>query len=134
MRWMIILSALALTACGQDKNPSAPPPGPDLASNFSQPIDARGANPDWGLTIRGLELTLQRPGQPAVVGKAPGATIQPHQASWDATLANGQAMKVTVYASPCTDEATGVTHPFAAEVLLPDATPLNGCAGPAPKR
>lgn len=138
MRWLIILSALALTACGEDKKPSAPPPSPDVAANFSQPIDGRGAKPPWSLTIRGLQLTLSRPDQSDLVGKAPGATIQAHQASWNATLANGQVMKVTVYASPCTEGAGagagGASYPFSMEVLPPDATPLDGCAGPPPKR
>ncbi|MFI4964692.1 MAG: hypothetical protein ACHP9T_04920 [Caulobacterales bacterium] len=130
MRRFIVLSALALCACGGDKNPSAPPRDSDLASNFSHPIDARGADPDWGLKIRGLQLTLDRPNQPDLVGQAPGAVIEPHEASWTAALPNGQAMKVSVYASPCTDNATGAAYPFAVEVLLAGATPLNGCGAP----
>jgi len=129
MRRSILLAALALAACGPQTNPDAPSVVADTAANFNQPIDARGADPSWGLKIRGLQLTLERPGQPTVMATAPGATIDAHSAVWTASLPNRQTMKVSVYASPCTDPATGTTYPFAAEVLLPDAAPLDGCAG-----
>jgi len=140
MRRLIVLPALApillgLSACGgPEKDPNGPTP-PDVAANFSQPIDARGTEPAWGLKIRGTQLALDRPGQPSLVVTAPGAVITPHEASWTATLASGQAMKVTVYASACSDPA-GTTYPFSAEVELPDSAPLTGCAGPpaAPKK
>ena len=136
MRRLIVVSAVllvgagALSACGgSDTNPNAPVAAPDVAANFSQPIDARGADPAWGLKIRGLQFTLQRPNQPDVVATAPGATLTAHSAAWSATLANGQTMKVNLYASPCADAARLATYPFTAEVLLPAAAPLNGCAG-----
>jgi uncharacterized membrane protein len=140
MRRSILLAALALVACGPETNPDAPSLAPDNAANFNQPIDARGADPSWGLKIRGLQFTLERPGEPAVVATAPGATIDAHTAVWRASLPNQQVMKVSVYASPCVDAATGTTYPFAAEVLMPGAAPLDGCAGKparpasAPKR
>ena len=130
MRRLIVLSALALCACGgSDKDPDAPVAAPDVAANFSQPIDARGADPAWGLKIRGLQFTLDRPRQPDIVGTAPGATINPHAAAWIARLPSGQTMTVSLYASACTDVATGAVYPFSAEVLLPNTAPLNGCAG-----
>jgi len=70
MRRLIVLPALApillgLSACGgPEKDPNGPTP-PDVAANFSQPIDARGTEPAWGLKIRGTQLALDRPGQPA---------------------------------------------------------------------
>lgn len=133
MRRLILLSALALAACGgSDKDPNAPVATPDVASNFSQPLDARGTDPDWGLKIRGQQLTLGRPGQADVVATAPGAVIQPHSASWNAKLPNGQPVTVSLYASPCTEGASPATYPFTAEVVLPEST-LSGCAGkPAP--
>ena len=130
MRRLILLAALALSACGPTEEPKSPAPPPDVAMNFSQPFDARGANPTWGLTIRGVQLTLSREGQPTVVATAPGAVIQPSQASWTATLPDGRPMKVTLYASPCSDEASGASYSFSAEVVLPDASPLTGCGGP----
>ena len=139
MRRSILLAALALVACGPETNPDAPNLAPDTAANFNQPIDARGADPSWTLKIRGLQFTLERPGAPAVIATAPGATIDAHSAVWNASLPNQQTMKVSVYASPCVDAVTGTSYPFAAEVLLPDAAPRDGCAGrpagaPAAKR
>ena len=129
MRWLIVVAALALSACGGgDKDPNALPTAPDVAANFSQPIDARGGDPVWSLKINGQQLTLQRPNQPDLVATAPGASIQPHQASWTATLPDGQTMKVNVYASACAD-AAGVSYPFSVDVALPDAAPLDGCGG-----
>jgi len=136
MRRLIVLTAFALSACGggdKDANASRPAP-PDTASNFAQPLDARGADPAWGLTIRGTQLTLIRPNQPDLAGAAPGAVISAHTAAWSAALPDRRTMKVSIYGSACTDPATGATYPFAAEVLLPGATPLDGCAGPPAKR
>jgi uncharacterized membrane protein len=129
MRRLILLSALALAACGgADKDPNAPVATPDVASNFSQPLDARGTDPDWGLKIRGQQLILDRPGQPDVTATAPGAVIQAHTASWNGKLPDGQAVTVSLYASPCSEGASAATYPFTAEVVLPDST-LSGCAG-----
>jgi uncharacterized membrane protein len=131
MRRLILVFALALSACGRggDKDPNAPLAAPDVAADFRPPIDAIGSDPQWGLKIRGQQLTLSQANQPDLTGTAPGAVIQPHQASWTAALPDGRTLKVSLFASPCADIATGVTYPFSAEVLLPGATPLDGCAG-----
>jgi uncharacterized membrane protein len=129
MRRLIVLAALGLCACGDKQPDSNQPAPPDIASNFNGPIDARGADPQWGLKIRGLEFTLERPNQPNLVAKAPGAVLTPHTAAWTATLPGGEVMKVNLYGSACTDAASGATYPFSAEVQLPDARPLSGCAG-----
>jgi uncharacterized membrane protein len=129
MRRLIVLAALGLCACGDDGQGASQPAPADVASNFNGPIDARGADPQWGLKIRGLEFTLERPNAPNLVGKAPGTALSAHTATWTATLANGQQMTVNLYGSPCTVPASGTTYPFSAEVLLPDARPLSGCAG-----
>jgi uncharacterized membrane protein len=130
MRRLILLAALALSACGKSEEPKTPGPPTDVAMNFSQPFDARGSNPTWGLTIRGVQLTLTREGQPPIVATAPGAVIQPSEASWTATLPDGQAMKVNLYASPCSDGVSDAKYSFSAEVVLPDSSPLTGCGGP----
>jgi uncharacterized membrane protein len=126
-----VLAALALSACGGPKsNPDARPTVADTASNFAQPFDARGADPEWSLKIRGQQIALARPGLPDITGVAPAAVVKDHSASWAAALPNGQTMKVSLYASACTDAQSGATYPFSAEVVLPDSTPLSGCAGP----
>ena len=86
-----------------------------------------------GATIVGFCLPAGH-GQADVTVTAPGATVSAHQASWTGKLPDGQAMTVTLYGSACTDEASGARYPFSAEVELPDAAPLIGCAGPPPRR
>jgi uncharacterized membrane protein len=128
MRRSILLAAFALAACGKAEEPKNVAP-PEVASNFAQPFDAVGTDPAWGLKIRGVQMTLTRPGQPEIVANAPGAVIQPGQAAWTAAMPDGRSMKVSVYASACSD-ASGVSYLYSAEVVLPAQSPLVGCAGP----
>jgi len=132
MRRLIVLAALGLSACGGggDKDPNAPAAAPDVASNFSPPIDARGTDTPWGLKIRGGQLILSQPNQPDLVGVTQGGVLQPHEAAFTAKLPDGRIMKVSLYASACADAASGASYPLSVEVLLPDATPLDGCGGP----
>jgi uncharacterized membrane protein len=132
--WIAPLLLLALGACNKEKENGAPPTPPDVALNFSAPIDAHGDDPAWTLTVRGTQLTLSRPGQPDVTAVAPGAVITAHSAAWTVALANGGTMKVNLYASQCVESpSSGRAWPMAAEVTLTDASPLGGCAGPAGK-
>jgi uncharacterized membrane protein len=126
---MILAPLVLLAACG-GKNDDRPVSSavPDKPSDFSRPMYAQGAAPTWGLTIRGTVLTLTRPGQPVVVVEAPGAVIQPNQASWSGPMSDGRTLKASFYASPCEDAVSGVSRPFSAEVNLPDGVVLVGCA------
>jgi uncharacterized membrane protein len=126
----ILAAALALAACSQEADPNDHPPPPDVAANFNGPLDARGGDPQWGLKIRGQQLTLSRANQPDITVTAPGATIQAHSASWTGSLADGQGMTVNFYDSACIDAQSGASYPFVTEVELQDATPLDGCGGP----
>jgi uncharacterized membrane protein len=128
--WTAPLLVVALAACSKEKDPNAHTAAPDVASNFGGPLDARGSDPNWGLTVRGTTLTLSRDGQPDLSIIVPGAVIQPHTATWTGALPNGQPVKVTFYTSSCFNLASGQTFPFAAEVDLPDSSPLTGCGGP----
>mgnify|MGYP001605435606 CR=1 FL=1 len=130
MRRLILIAALALAACGKEEEPKAPAPATNVTININQPLDARGTGPDWSLRIRGVQLTLSRPGQADIVATAPGAVIQSGQASWTAALPDGQPMKVSLYVSPCSDGVTETKYSYSAEVELPDSSPLAGCAGP----
>jgi uncharacterized membrane protein len=125
-----ILTAAALSACGGGNDSDGKPSAPDVAANFARPLDARGGEPAWDLTIRGTTLTLSQPNQPPLTVTAPGAVIQAHKASWTAALPDGRSMTVTFYASSCADPASGVTYPFSVEAQLPGAAPLDGCGGP----
>lgn len=127
------LAVLTLAACNKGKEPPMdnPPAPPDLAANFSQPIDAKAADGSWTLKVRGDTMTLTRYSQPDLTFTAPGAMIQPHQATWIAKLADNQTVTVKIYASPCVYPATTENHAFAAEVDLPNTAPLSGCGDPA---
>lgn len=140
MRHLLPLAALLLCAC-QPKADEAPPPktqeapatvnsamppGP-MVSDFSQPMTARGTEPFWALRIDGTRFTLQRPDQPEVVFEAPGATVIPGRATWEARRADGAVMKVTLYVSECSDGMSDLKYPMTAEVEL-GAETFRGCA------
>jgi len=134
MRRLILICALTLAACGKAEEPKLPAPAPDAAIDLRRPIDATGLNPAWDLKIRGLQFTLDRPGQPQIVATAPGAAIQPGKASWTATTAAGQSLKVNLYSSACSDGVSEVRYSYAAEVILPDGSLLAGCGALAAPR
>jgi uncharacterized membrane protein len=128
-----MVALLALAACGPKPAPPAAPAAPAApvkaaSGDFSKPMEARGTEPFWALSIQGTTLTLTRPDQPVVTAIAPGAVIQPNQASWTGKMADGQEMKVTLYASACSDGMSDHTYGFAAEVDVPGGSPLSGCA------
>ena len=125
----LLAAAAMLGACNNSKLPPMdnPPSPPDLAANFSQPIDAKAADGAWTLKVRGNNVVLSRYAQAALTFSAPGAMIQPHQATWIARLPDNQQVTVKLFASQCTYPATIETHAFVAEVDLPNAPPLSGC-------
>lgn len=135
MRRSILLVALALAACSPKSVPPPPqpaaPPAKVVVSDFSRPMDARGTEPFWALTLRGTTLTLTRPDLPTLTAVAPGAVIQPNAASWTGRLPDGRQMKVTLYASACSDGMSDRAYAYTAEVDVPGEAPLNGCAGKA---
>lgn len=139
MRHLAPLAALLLAACqpqaadpapapseGQAGISSAPPPGP-VVSDFSQPMTARGTEPFWAVRIEGTRFTLLRPDQPETVFEAPGATIIPGRATWEARRADGAIMKLTLFASECSDGMSDLKYPMTAEVEL-GAETFRGCA------
>ena len=131
MRAFTIVALLALAACAPKASQTETPPSPQVktvVSDFSQPLDARGTEPFWALTIRGTTLTLTRAGQPTLVAVAPGAVIQPSQAAWTGKTADGRELKVTLYGSACSDGMSDRRYPYSAEVGVPGETSLNGCA------
>jgi uncharacterized membrane protein len=132
--WITLLLLAPLGACSDKADNERKPPPPDVAANFSGPLDARGSDPAWGLTVRGATLVLTRANQAGMTLAAGAPTTDPHQAAWTAKTSDGQSMTATFYASQCTDAAGAVTHPFTVEIDLPGETPLNGCGGPPAKR
>jgi len=111
MRAFAVIALVALAACSP--KPVAKPP----------PMEPFGA-----VAIRGTTLTLTRPDQPIVIATAPGAVIQPNQASWTGKTSDGRELKITLYASICSDGMSDHVYPYTAEVDVPGASPLSGCA------
>jgi uncharacterized membrane protein len=132
--WMALLLLAPLGACSKKPDTEHKPPPPDVPANFSGPLDARGGDPAWGLTVRGTTLVLTRPNQASMTLAAAAPSIDLHQAAWVSKMPDGQSMTATFYASPCTDPAGAVTYPFTAEIDLPGEAPLNGCGGPPARR
>jgi uncharacterized membrane protein len=91
-------------------------------------MDARGTEPFWNVAIRGTTLTLTRPDRPIMIATAPGADIQPNEASWTGKTPDGRELKVTLYTSICSDSMSDHVYPYTAEVDVPDESPLSGCA------
>jgi uncharacterized membrane protein len=128
VRALAMVGLLSLAACSPKPEAPAAAPPKAAVSDFSQPMDARGTEPFWSLSIRGTTLTLTRPDQPPLVATAPGAVIQPNQAAWTGKLPDGRELKVSLYGSNCSDGMSSHAYPFVAEVDLPDQSPLSGCA------
>ncbi len=129
---VLIPLSVALAACGgKDPTKDGHPAPPDIASDFSGPIDGHGVMPNWSLRIRGTQLTVSRDGQADLTGVSPGAEITPHAATWTAKLPNGQSMTAKLYGSSCVDTASSQSYPMSVEMDLPSESPLSGCAGPA---
>ena len=112
------LAALAATSAGA------------ASIDLSKDIQARGAKPDWSLKVsRGTQVTLVRPGKPAVQAKAPGAAISPGGVNLAAKAADGRSVTVSLSRQTCT--LAGMQYPMTAKVAL-DGETLSGCAGPTP--
>ena len=130
MRAFAVIALVALAACSPKPVAKPPPAAPPktVVGDFSRPLDARGMEPFWAVAIRGTTLTLTRPDQPIVIATAPGAVIQPNQASWTGKTSDGRELKITLYASICSDGMSDHVYPYTAEVDVPGASPLSGCA------
>lgn len=93
--------------------------------DISKTIEARGAKPDWSLTVtKGTAFVLTRAGK-SVTATAPGAAISPSGASWTAKTADGKPMKVDLKSGACT--LGGKQYPMSAQVVVAGET-LKGCA------
>jgi uncharacterized membrane protein len=128
MRALTMVGLVALAACSPKPVVTPAAPVKPVVGDFSKPMDARGTEPFWALSIRGTTLTLTRPDHPVMAAVAPGAVIKPGQASWTGKTADGRDLKVSLYASSCSDGMSDHAYPYAAEVDVPDESPLSGCA------
>lgn len=131
MRALTILTLLALGACAPKPEPAPPAPPKVTVSDFSKPMDARGTEPFWALSIRGTTLALTRPEHPTLTATAPGAVIQPNEAAWTGKAPGGGDLKITLYASSCSDGMSDRVYAYSAEVEVAGEAPLSGCADTA---
>lgn len=112
------LAALSATSAGA------------VSIDLSKDIQARGAKPDWSLKVsKGTQVTLARPGKPAVQATAPGAAMSPAGVNLAAKTADGRPLTVTLHSRTCT--LGGMQHPMTAQVAFGGES-LSGCAGPVP--
>ena len=129
MRAFAFVALAALAACSPKPVEKPPVPTPKtVVGDYSRPLDARGTEPFWNVAIRGTTLTLTRPDQPILIATAPGAVIQPGHAAWTGKTSDGRELKVSLYASTCSDNMSDHVYPYTAEVDVPGESPLNGCA------
>jgi uncharacterized membrane protein len=149
MRTIVALSvsALLLTACGQDEAPGgmdAPPPADAPASvvpplkdglvsldakgvgEFAVDFGLRGTEPFWGLNIAGDRLTLTRPEPPAVEATSRSFVATERQAVWTGETADGRTIVATLTKGDCSDGMSDLDYPYVAEVRLGGET-LKGC-------
>jgi uncharacterized membrane protein len=134
MRRTILLLALTLAACDRWKPaqpevaaPTEAQAAATQASDFSQPMLARGNEPFWSLKMEGVTFTLSRPGEADVAFHAPGALITPNKAIWVTKAADGRTLTATLFVSDCSDGMSETRYPFTAEVELGGHT-WRGCA------
>jgi len=127
------LAALALTACSPaaeapEAPEAAPAPAPVLAGvDLTRPLRALGTEPFWAVELTGSEMVysgVDRPEQRAPQGQP---MMQGTMAIWEGTTGAGNALKVTLTATDCSDGMSDRTFPLTAMVEIGDET-LMGCA------
>jgi len=126
-------SALALSACSQgDEAPApaaeAPAPAPILAGvNLDQPVRALGTEPFWSLEFTGTELVYSTPEPPELRAPQPKPVMQGTVATYEASTADGVAVKATLSATECSDGMSDRTYPLTAIIEIGGET-RTGCA------
>ncbi|GAA0870165.1 hypothetical protein GCM10009116_20010 [Brevundimonas basaltis] len=128
-----VLAAFALAACSPpaeapERPGPAPGPAPVLAGvDLTQPLRALGTEPFWAVEMTGSELVysgVDRPEQRAPQGQP---TMQGTMAVWEATTGAGNALKVTLTATDCSDGMSDRIYPLTAMVETGGEL-LMGCA------
>ena len=127
------LGALALAACSQPVEEPAPrdpvPAQPAVLAgvDLTKPLRALDTEPFWGVELTGTEMVysgVDRPEQRAPQGQP---VMQGTMAIWEGTTAAGNALKVTLTATDCSDGMSDRTFPLTAMVEIGEET-LMGCA------
>lgn len=127
------LAALTLAACSPAAEEPAAPPAPPAAPavladiDLTQPLRAIGTEPFWAVELTGSEMVysgVDRPEQRAPQGQP---TMQGTMAIWEGTTGAGNALKVTLTATDCSDGMSDRTYPLTAMVEIGGEN-LMGCA------
>ncbi|HEY0601120.1 hypothetical protein [Brevundimonas sp.] len=127
------VAILALSACSPpaeapEEPAPAPAPAPVLAGvDLTKPLRARGTEPFWAVELTGSELVysgLDRPEQRAPQNPP---VIRGTMAVWESTTGAGNAIKVTLTATDCSDGMSDLSYPLTAMVVIGEET-LMGCA------
>ena len=131
------LAALAVAACSPPaETPDRPEPGPAAAPavlagiDLTQPLHVAGNEPFWAIRMTGTEMIysgVDRPEQRAPQG---GPVMQGTMAVWETTTGAGNALKVTLSATDCSDGMSDRVWPLTALVEIGDER-LMGCAATA---
>ncbi|HYC99429.1 hypothetical protein [Brevundimonas sp.] len=124
---------LALSACSPPaeapKEPDpAPAPAPVLAGiDLTKPLRALGTEPFWAVELTGSELVYSGADRPEQRAPQGAPNVQGTMAVWESTTGAGNAIKVTLTATDCSDGMSSRTWPLTAMVEIGGET-LMGCA------
>jgi len=140
MRLLVLAAAatLSLAACNQQPAEPAPaptepapppaPPKPEInAVDLTQDLRALGTEPFWAVEITKAGLKTSGVDKPERTAPNAGPVMSEGAAVWTATTSDGQPLKVTLTAGPCSDGMSDRTYPLTAAVELAGES-LKGCA------
>lgn len=136
-------AVLALAACSQPAPAESAPPAAEPAPapaptpeplkaeingvDLTQDLRALGTEPFWAVEITQAGLKTSGVDKPERTAPNAGPAMEPGRATWTATTSDGQPLRVTLSAGPCSDGMSDRTYPLTAEVALAGET-LKGCA------
>lgn len=130
--------ALTLAACSDpaeertvERGAPTPPVSTEPAVlngvDLSEPLNVLGTEPFWSVRIRPDGLEYEGVDRPLRRAANPGPQIQGTTAVWATATDNGEALVVTLAATPCSDGMSDRTYPLTARVEVGTES-LNGCA------
>lgn len=127
------VAALALSACSPAAEaPEAPgpaaAPAPVLAGvDLTRPLRVAGTEPFWAVDLTGTEMVYSGVDRPEQRAPQKPPAMQGTMAVWESTTAAGNALKVTLTATDCSDGMSDRVWPLTAMVEIGGET-LMGCA------
>lgn len=95
--------------------------------DLNEPLNVLGTEPFWSVRIRADGLEYDGVDRPLRRAANPGPQVQGTTAVWATATDDGQALVVTLAATPCSDGMSDRTYPLTARVEVGTES-LNGCA------